>query len=74
MAQGFGVGIVLLGVRASGFASGSCRKRPEAHWMAALSHCGMGGSSFHKQMLRQPNHCLIGASTCTLVRDLTGTD
>lgn len=52
MAQGFGVGIVLLGVRASGFASGSCRKRPEAHWMAALSHCGMGGSSFHKQMLR----------------------
>lgn len=52
MAQGFGVGIVLLGIRASGFAAGSCHKRPKAHWMAAPSHCGMGGSRFHKQMFR----------------------
>lgn len=52
MAQGFGMGIVLSGFRASGFASGSCRKRPQARWMAAPSHCAMGGSSFHKQTLR----------------------
>lgn len=55
---------------AHGFASDFVL-RPRA-LTAALSYCGMGGPSFHKQMQRQCNHYVTGANTCTLVKDLTG--
>lgn len=53
------------------FASGSSPKRLRALHLAAPSYCEMGGPSFHQQMFRQPNHCVIGANMCTLVKDLT---
>lgn len=50
----------------------SCPKRPRALWMAVPCCCGRGGPRGHKQMLRQPTHCVGGANTCTLGKGLTG--